>query len=195
MDDTLFHTAARIKVIKDGEVVRFLSSSEYNDFKLEAGQSFDYSEFRCSKSFAETSRPIELVVNELIGLQKEVMKTPLGRTIIVTAREDFNCRDTLVKFFHSHGIDIDNEVYLERSGNLSREFKWSTSHSKKVVFEKYISTGVYNKVRLWDDAIGNIRALLELQPLYPEIEFVANHVYFDGDQVMWDRYTSLEQLP
>ncbi len=194
VDDTLFHTKARIKVIKDGEVIRFLSSSEYNDFKLGAGQSFDYSEFRCSKTFAETSKPIQPIVNTLIRHQKKVMRCPLSRTIIVTAREDFNCRDTLVEFFQRHGIDIDNEVYVERSGNLSKQFKWSTAESKKVVFDQYLSTGVYHKVRLWDDAIGNIRALLELQSSYPEITFESNHVRFEGEQVCWDRYTRLEQL-
>jgi FMN phosphatase YigB (HAD superfamily) len=46
IDDTLFHTTAKIKVVKDGEVVRTLTNQEFNNYELQDGEDYDFGEFR-----------------------------------------------------------------------------------------------------------------------------------------------------
>ncbi len=38
IDDTLFHTTAKINVVKDGEVVRSLTNQEFNNYELQDGE-------------------------------------------------------------------------------------------------------------------------------------------------------------
>ena len=45
IDDTLFHTTAQIKVMKDGKVVQSLTNQEFNNYKLQPGEEFDFGEF------------------------------------------------------------------------------------------------------------------------------------------------------
>lgn len=58
IDETLFQTQALIHVKKDGKTIRKLTNQEYNEYKLQPGEEFDYGEFRNAKVFAETSIPI-----------------------------------------------------------------------------------------------------------------------------------------
>lgn len=169
VDDTLFRTSAQIVVKHGDKTVKALSSSDYNTHQLDPGHHYDYSQFRSAQILATGSEPIEPLVRKIRAIQKNVMRKPLDRTIIVTAREDFDSKKEVVKFFQSHGIDVDNEIYIERAGNL----KGKTHENKKKVFDHYLETGVYRRVRLYDDAVSNLDALLDLQAKYPEIKFEA----------------------
>lgn len=171
VDETLFNTHSKIYVTdKKGNIIKKLGNGEFNTYKLAPDEQFDFREFRSADIFSSTSTPIASMVKKLRAIQRNVMKTPLSRTIIVTARSDFDSKKKVVQFFQSHGIDVDNQVYIERSGNLG---SGSTSGNKKQVFTHYLDCGVYKKVRLYDDAIGNLQALLSLKPKYPGVTFEA----------------------
>ena len=58
IDDTLFHTTAKVLVKKDGKVIHSLDNQQFNDYKLKTGEEFDFGEFRSAKKFKEESRPI-----------------------------------------------------------------------------------------------------------------------------------------
>ena len=45
LDDTLIHTTAEILLFKDGKFVRKISNTEFNDYVLKPGESFDFAEF------------------------------------------------------------------------------------------------------------------------------------------------------
>ena len=182
VDDTLFHTSAKIQVKNGDKIVKTLTSSEYNTYQLRPGETYDYSEFRSAAILSKGSAPIAPMVQKLRAIQKKVMRSPLDRTIIVTARDDFDSKKEVVKFFQSHGIDVDNEVYIERSGKLGGK----THENKKKVFEHYLDTGVYRRVRLYDDAKSNLDALLDLSAKYPSVSFEAYLV--DGDTGNIKRY-------
>ena len=61
IDDTLFHSKSKVLVKKDGKTVKELEPAEYNVYKLEPGETYDFSQFRSSKIFYDTARPIETV--------------------------------------------------------------------------------------------------------------------------------------
>ncbi|MBT9160536.1 MAG: hypothetical protein DDT26_01823 [Dehalococcoidia bacterium] len=178
VDDTLFKTFSKIEVKKkNGHTVKELSSSEFNNHKLSDGEVYGFDQFRSADVFAATSIPIVPMVRKLRAIQRNVMRSPLSRSIIVTARADLDSKAKVVSFFNKHGIDVDNEVFIERSGNLNNP---STAAAKKIIFDRYLETGVYRRVRLYDDAMGNLTALLSLKPKYPEVKFEAWLVRHDG---------------
>jgi len=150
IDETLFHTKAKVAVMKDGKVARMLDNQEFNTYKLKAGESFDFKEFKSAEVFRKTSTPIVRMVEKA--------------KILVKSRNN------------AHGIPID-QMHVERSGNLGIS---SPAEAKKVVFRKYLNTKNYTKTRLYDDAMSNLKAFLELQSEYPNIEFEAWFVNPDG---------------
>ena len=175
IDETLFHTKAKVAVMKDGRVVRMLDNQEYNTYKLKPGEEYDYREFKSAEVFRRTSTPIVRMVEKAKAIVK-AKKNPHSKAIIVTARADFDDKQTFLQTFRDHGLPIDS-MYVERSGNLGMD---SPAEAKKVVFRKYLNTKNYIKTRLYDDAMSNLNAFLELQSEYPGVEFEAWFVKPDG---------------
>lgn len=168
IDETLFHTKATIKVVKNNKIVHRLDNQAFNTYKLKPGESYDFGEFRDAKLFRETSTPVD----KMIAKARHIVKNsgnPNSRAIIVTARADFNDRDMFLHTFRDHGIPID-KMYVERAGNLGLN---SPATAKKHVFRKYLDTDKYNKIRLYDDALSNLTAFLDLQNEYPNVKFEA----------------------
>jgi Mg2+/Co2+ transporter CorB len=78
--------------------------------------------------------------------------------------------------FRDHGLPID-DMHVERAGNLGID---SSAEAKKVIFRKYLNTQNYTKSRLYDDAMSNLKAFLELKDEYPNVQFEAWFVNHDG---------------
>ncbi len=175
IDETLFHTKAKVAVMKGGKVARMLDNQEFNTYKLKAGESFDFKEFKSAEVFRKTSTPIARMVEKAKILVKS-RNNAASRAIIVTAHADFDDKEMFLQTFRDHGIPID-QMHVERSGNLGIS---SPAEAKKVVFRKYLNTKNYTKTRLYDDAMSNLKAFLELQSEYPNIEFEAWFVNPDG---------------
>lgn len=175
IDETLFHTKATVKVVKGGKVVRELDNQEFNTYERKDGEEFDFGNFRNAEYFRKTSTPIVKMVEKAKAIVK-AKKNLHSRAIIVTARADFDDRDMFLQTFRDHGIPIDS-MHVERSGNLGLS---SPAEAKKVVFRKYLNTKNYTKTRLYDDAMSNLKAFLELQSEYPGITFEAWFVSSDG---------------
>ena len=177
IDETLFHTSAKVKVMKKGLLVRALDNQEFNTYVLKNGEVYDFEEFSDAALFRTTSVPVRKMINRVKRVVK-VSGNPHSRAIIVTARGDFDDRDEFLLTFKDHGINID-EIYIERAGNLDRSL--TVTQKKQVVFQKYLNTHTYTKVRLYDDSKANLAGFLELQSEYPNIEFEAFYVDADGD--------------
>lgn len=175
IDETLFHTKAKVAVVKDGKVVRMLDNQEFNTYKRKAGEEYDFKEFKSAEVFRRTSTPIVKMIDKAKILVKS-KNNPASRAIIVTARSDFDDKKMFLQTFRDHGLPID-QMHVERSGNLGID---SPAEAKKVVFRKYLNTKNYTKTRLYDDAMSNLKAFLELQSEYPNIEFEAWFVKEDG---------------
>jgi len=175
IDETLFRSKAKIKVKKDGKVFKTLNNVEFNSYKLGKGEEFDFGEFESAKIFNRTAAPI----GKMIAKTKVIIKNAVAKgseVIFVTARGDMDDRKLFIATFEAHGIDMKN-VYIERAGNLGLD---SAAKNKEIVFKKYLDTGKYKRIRLFDDHVENLYALLSLKDDYPDITFEAYRVKKDG---------------
>ena len=177
IDETIFHTHALINVVKDGEIVKKLTNKEFNIYKLQDGEEFDFSEFRDSLVFYNTSKPIDNVIK----LVKRYIDNIKGndRVIFLTAREDFKDKEKFLDTFRKYGINVDHpNVYIERSGNL--KFIEKVHQRKNYIVKKYLKTKLYNNVKMYDDSHNNLYNFMMLQKSFPDCNFNAVQVIGNG---------------
>lgn len=177
IDETIFHTHALINVVKDGEIVKKLTNKEFNTYKLQDGEEFDFSEFRDSLVFYNTSKPI----NNVIKLVKRYIDNIKGndRVIFLTAHEDFKDKEKFLDTFRKYGINIDHpNVYVERSGNL--KFIEKVHQRKNFIVRKYLKTKLYSDVKMYDDSHNNLYNFIMLQKSFPDCNFNAVQVIGNG---------------
>ena len=175
IDETLFHTTAKIQVKKGGKVLKDLTNIEYNSYKLKSGESYDYGQFKSAKLFNQTSTPVGKMVAKAKIIIKNATKKG-SKVIVVTARGDMDDKNLFVATFEAHGIDM-KDVYIERAGNIGLD---NSAKNKEVVFRKYLDTGNYKRIRLFDDAMENLLALTSLKEEYPDVTFEAYRVNKNG---------------
>lgn len=169
IDDTLFETSAKVIVRKaDGSEVH-LTSAEWNAYKKEPGDEIDFSQFKDSKLFHDTSKPIKNMWKTAKRVLENIGKRPGSRMVIVTARGDFDDRDLFLNTFEKHGMDM-SKVHVYRAGNMP---SGSSAERKKVIIREILDAGDYTEVRLFDDHEQNLRAFLELKLEFPELAFKA----------------------
>jgi hypothetical protein len=170
IDDTLGKTDARVVIKKNGKEIKVLNPGEYNNYKLQPGEEIDFSQFRSGKVFRDTFKPISNVLDRA----KEIVmnQSENSHSIILTARSDFDDHKEFLQTFRDHGFPIDH-VYVERSGNLSNLKASSPAHiNKGVILKKYLKTGKWDRVRMWDDHEKNLDILFKVAQLYPNVEAV-----------------------
>ena len=168
IDSTLFNSDTKVIIKKDGKIVRELNSGEFNTYKLKPGESHDFTQFGSSSIFKKTAVPIDKMFQRAQSAVSK--KSREDKTIIITARSDFDDKEMFLQKFRDHGFPID-QVYVERAGNLEKFKKGTKTHiTKGVVLKKYLSTGNYDRIRMWDDAESNLNILLKISALYPDIE-------------------------
>jgi deferrochelatase/peroxidase EfeB len=198
IDETIFSTFANIKVIKEGVIIKSLDNREFNDYKLQEGESYDFGEFRDSETFFNTSKPILSIVSEIKKILNIISSNSEGsRIVFLTARSDFDNKEKFLNTFRKYGIDIDSSrMYVERSGNL---LTGTVAEKKKKIVLEYLKDGKYRRVRLIDDNQANLDEFLTikrsldsglielikkkhfLDDLTDPIEFYAYHVNHEGE--------------
>ena len=177
IDDTLFHTTAQIGVIKNGKRVKSLTNQEFNTYKLGAGESFDYAQFRNAEKFNAESKPIGRMLDKAKSILKNSARNPHSKVIIVTARADFDNKEVFLDTFRKHGFDID-KVRVERAGKIDDVA--DIAFKKVIIIRNYINTKQFNRIRLFDDSMSNLRAFLKLQHEFPMVKFEAYFANHDG---------------
>ena len=150
IDETLFHTKAKVRVKKGRKVVKVLNNIEYNTYKLIPGENYDFGEFKNSKIFNTTSTPMAKMINKLKAILRNASKRG-SKVIFVTARADMDDKKLFIDTFKAQGIDM-SKVYVERAGNLGTD----TGKMKAKVFRKYLDTGDFKRIRLFDDSMENL---------------------------------------
>jgi archaellum biogenesis ATPase FlaH len=167
IDDTLFRSKTSVVIMKDGKKVRELKTGEFNTYKLKPGEEYNFDQFRSGAHFRANAQPID----RMLERAKQAVKQ--GKTIIITARSDFYDKEPFLQKFRDHNFPIDN-VHIERAGNLQKlKSDAKVSVTKAVVIRKYINSGQFKKIRMWDDHEGNLDTLLKLGKLHPEVEIEA----------------------
>jgi putative chitinase len=174
IDDTLFHTTAQIKVMKDNKVVRSLTNQEFNNYQLQPGEEFDFGEFRSAEKFAKESEPIKPMINTLKRILDRAANT---KVIMLTARADFDDKDKFLGTFEKYGIDM-SRIHVHRAGNLPGDDP--PAIKKAVWVRKYLNTGKYNRVNLIDDSMTNLKVFKSLEKEYPQVDFDAYFVKPSG---------------
>ena len=163
IDETIFKTFAQIKVMKKGKEIKSLSNQEFNTYKLQDGESFDFGEFRNAALFHKTSIPIDKTDKRIKRMLSCVMKDK-PTMILLTARADFDDKETFLNTFRKHGIPID-KMYVERVGNMKTG---TTDEKKKTVLMKYLMTGKYTDVKLLDDDKKNVTTFAKMGKSLPQ---------------------------
>ena len=174
IDDTLLHTTAKIRVVKDGETVHELTNQQFNQYELQPGEEFDFGEFRSAEKFNQESQPIKPMIRKLKTI---LAHGENSKVIMLTARSDFDDRDLFLKTFIDLGIDM-SQVHVHRAGNLPGDA--IPAEKKAVYVRKYADTGLYDHIRLYDDSMSNLRVFKDLKTEYPDIDFRAYYVGPEG---------------
>ena len=114
------------------------------------------------------------MINKLKAILKNSSKRG-SKVIFVTARADMDDKKLFIDTFKAQGIDM-SKVYVERAGNFGTD----TGKIKAKVFRQYLDTGEFARIRLFDDSMENLHALLALKGEYPDIDFEAYRVNKNG---------------
>jgi len=181
IDDTLFHTNAKVKVVDHhGKVVDRLSNSQFNDHQLQPGHSYDFSEFRSADKFRDESKPIPKMLNKLKAIHTNIKKKSgsKSRVIMNTARADFDDKDKFLDTFRKQNVDID-DIHVHRAGNLEGD---EIPAVKKVkIIRKHLESGNYREAHMYDDSTTNLQHFLAMKKDHPDVTFHAHHVHHDPE--------------
>ena len=170
IDDTLFRTSARARIVNTKGQVKYLGSEELKDYAFSADEIICFAEFRDAKKFAEESQPIESMIKIA---QDCIKKTAEGsKTILLTARADLDCKTKFLEYLNSSGLDI-NHIYVERAGNFSN---LKTPEAKKLIIKQYLESQSYQKAYLFDDSLDNIDSFSDLKVMFPSVELFPQHI-------------------
>ena len=167
IDETLFKTFARVGVMKDGQVVKYLSNQEYNGYKLQPGETWQPwgdSEFRSAKVFKDTSQPIIRGLNRLQHILENI--PPHSKVYLLTARGVVDKPSMFLSVFKAYGIDTKKFEIL-----WAEDIGHYPAKNKKILINQYLKAGLYDKVVMIDDSRKNLVYFYSLHLQYPKIEF------------------------
>lgn len=154
LDDTLIHTTAEILLFKDGKFIRKISNTEFNNYVLKPGESFDFAEFDDPKILASSK-----FTKYWNTLKREYRKgTHIG---ILTARS--NC-DMIKNFLLNNGIRIKDELVM--AINDPKLGLSGTIQQKKAEAIKILANAGYNTFIFFDDNEGNLQSAKKLEKEY-----------------------------
>lgn len=177
IDDTLFHTTAKIAVTKDGKKIKELTNQEFNTYKLGSGEEFDFSQFKDAVKFNSESKPIGRMLDKAKAILRNIENKPNSKVIIVTARSNFDNKELFLDTFRKHGFDM-SKIRVERAGNITDIS--DVAFKKVIIIRNYLRTKQFSRVRLFDDSMTNLKAFLKLKSEFPEVKFEAYFAKSNG---------------
>ena len=154
--DTLLKSEVQVHVVKGGKLLRKLSSAEYNSYKLQPGEDFDYVEFEDPKILNNKS----VFLKYWDTLQREYKNgTHIG---ILTARSN---SDMFYDFFKNHGVTIKKElVFAINDPKLG--LKGNTIEDRKANAIKRLIDWGYKTIVFFDDNVNNLKSAKKLEDKY-----------------------------
>jgi len=179
IDDTLVHTNTRVKVVRDNKVVKQLNSHEFTHYKLGPGEQFDFGAFRNAREFFDNAKPIVPMIQQL----RDDIATG-NKVVMITARADFDDRDTFLKTFKQWQVDME-KVHVYRAGNDTRSI--AIDEKKAAIIRNLMDQNSFNKVIMYDDSVPNLDSFVNLKKEYPHTKFYAWHVDHDGETSEYQR--------
>jgi hypothetical protein len=176
IDDTMFRTTTRVHVVRNEKRIASLTAAEFNVYKLNPSESFDFSEFRNTKHFADTAKPIA----NIFRLAKTILKRNAARLIVVTARADMDDKQLFIDTFRKYGFNM-NKSHIFRAGNINKP----GAEAKKDIIRTQMTGQAYKTARMFDDARKNLDAFKELASEFSECRFEAWLIHEDGSMVRY----------
>ena len=144
IDDTLIKSTAKVFVRKNCRVVKTLNSQEYNDYKLQQGETFTYEEFE----------DIQKMLDAEIKPYFNTMEREYNRGVhisILTARSN---KEMIRKFFMKKAdIDIHPNLVFTIGDDLSN---LTVSEKKAKCIKTLVEYG-YTTLIFFDDNIDNLK--------------------------------------
>ena len=109
-----------------------------------------------------------------------ILKRTTGKVIFLTARADFDNKDTFLDTFRHYGIDIDR-IHVHRAGNIPGPM--SPAEKKAIYVRHYLDNkpGTFRRIRLYDDSMKNLIVFKNLKQEYPDVDFKAFYVGPEGN--------------
>jgi len=177
IDDTLLFTTAKVNVVKNGKSIRKLSNSEYNDYELQLGESYDFTEFEDSELFSRTSVPNYPMINTVKDMYRNGTEV-----LLLTARGNFDCKETITKYFNELGLQVghylDHKIHIARCGRDKYKAYGRSHQRKKHVVEKILAKRPdVTCIEMYDDNMENLRT-------FKTIDFPSNAYLVDHSIVM-----------
>ena len=151
IDDTLIHSTAHIRVLKNGKCIKKLNSREFNSYTLKPGEVLDYTEFD----------DYDILIKEKFTkywdtLRREYDKcTKIG---ILTARGD---RDMIYKFFKYHHIELDKSLIFAVGDPIFNLNHLPIHKKKSIIISNLINMG-YKTLVFFDDNEKNLESIKRL---------------------------------
>lgn len=157
-DDTIAKSNSRVKVIhKDGSVT-MLKPGEYAVYDKQAGDKFDYTEFKKLIDPKEI-KAVTRIIKRMYGADGE------RRLTILTARGSTAPIKRFMNLIGVYNIEI---VGLDDS-NPQKKVDW---------IEDKVKNQGYNNVFFIDDSEKNIRAVSTLKAKYPNVKWKIQLAYY-----------------
>ena len=174
VDETLFSHGKggrpNVKVhVNDasGKRVHSLTNQEFNTHKLEKGHSYDFSEFRSAKKFAETGKPNKKVIKDLKRRQAR------GQNVhLITARDKFDDPKAFHSHLQKHGINV-HPHNIHYTGGM----KGSDIGDKKVTVANAVAKQhKATHIHMHDDAPKVLKAFEKEKQEHPTTKKVSTHL-------------------
>lgn len=161
MDETLFETYAKIRVIKNNEIIKSLSNQEFNTYKLSKGETFDFTEFN-DVSILMKSKPLPFLKVAQNIIKAAYAKTSNSKFYILTARGEV-IRDGIYKLLKKYGIDTKIK-YIYCIGDESVRTNKNISEIKKEVLTKIVAN-TKGDTTFFDDDDKNLELAKQIKNL------------------------------
>lgn len=166
IDDTLFTSDLKILVIKNNQVVRSLSTSEFNTYRKKGGEKFDFSQFKDGKLFFHSANPLEANLK----IAKKALEASDTMMITLSARSKTTDKTLFLKKFQKYGIDMN---LMKSHSVFAGEISLPTAKAKAAVIDKCLSTKKFTSIFMYDDNKQNLNEFLKLQTKYKDVDFNA----------------------
>lgn len=153
-DDTLVKTNSKIRVTsKFGDTFE-LTPGEYAVYEPIPGDQFDFTDFT------------KLINPKVIKWTANILRNLVsaGREVVIlTARAD---AAPVAQFIEEIGLPPIEIVALGDSNPLK----------KSGYIAKRIEEDNFTEVEFFDDSVKNVKAVMDLQPMYPQTKIISRHV-------------------
>ena len=144
-DDTLAMTDACVLVLGPNSSWRKLTPAEFNRYKLQSGERFDFSQFK-NPEFILNGKP-----TKLIELAQEIYSE--GHNLFILTARSNSIADAIQGFLNQFGIEATAVHCVGDSG-------FDIARNKRKVLLTIMES--YNKIYFYDDDAANVEAAQEI---------------------------------